>query len=91
MAIIITICLWISVLLGNGYVFLLLYRLTGDKKHLYRAHKFANFIQTGEFQKGARTPDCPYSLFEGLAGTVCFYTDLLQPDKAAFPFFDVFT
>ncbi|KAK3741810.1 hypothetical protein QZH41_010444 [Actinostola sp. cb2023] len=76
---------------GSGYVFLLLYRLTGDKKHLYRAYKFADFIQTQEFQKGARSPDCPYSLYEGLAGTVCFYTDLLQPDKAAFPFFDVFT
>jgi len=47
-------------------------------------------MQTEEFQKEARTPDCPYSLYEGLAGTVCFYTDLLQPDKAAFPFFDVF-
>ncbi|XP_031549930.1 lanC-like protein 3 [Actinia tenebrosa] len=76
---------------GNGYVFLLLYRLTRDQKHLYRAYKFADFMQTEEFQKGARTPDCPYSLYEGLAGTVCFYTDLLLPDKAAFPFFDVFS
>ncbi|CAG5126354.1 unnamed protein product [Candidula unifasciata] len=75
---------------GNGYVFLLLYRLTGNKKYLHRANQFANFILTQEFQTGARTPDNPYSLYEGLAGTVCFLMDLLQPEKAAFPFFDVF-
>lgn len=72
------------------YVFLLLYRLTKDKKYLHRAHEFANFIFTQEFQSKARTPDNPYSLYEGLAGTVCFMVDLLQPEKAAYPFFDVF-
>ena len=46
-------------------------------------------MQTDEFQKGARTPDSPYSLYEGLAGTVCFYAGLLNPSTAAFPFFDV--
>ncbi|XP_045196539.2 lanC-like protein 3 [Mercenaria mercenaria] len=74
---------------GSGYVFLLLYRLTGDQKHLYRALKFAEFLFTQEFQQ-ARIPDSPYSLYEGWAGTVCFLADLLQPDKAEFPFFDVF-
>lgn len=75
---------------GNGYVFLLLYRLTGDDRHLYRALKFADFMFTDEFRMGARTPDNPYSLFEGLAGTACYLADLLQPDKAEFPFFNVF-
>ncbi|KAK0041809.1 lanC-like protein 3 [Biomphalaria pfeifferi] len=75
---------------GNGYVFLLLYRLTQDKKHLYRAMQFANFMLTDEFQSKARTPDNPYSLYEGMAGTVCFMIDLLQPEKATFPFFNVF-
>ncbi|KAH9490903.1 hypothetical protein Btru_039736 [Bulinus truncatus] len=75
---------------GSGYVFLLLYRLTHDKKHLYRAIQFANFILTEEFQTTARTPDSPYSLYEGLAGTVCFFIDLLQPEKAAFPFFHIY-
>lgn len=74
---------------GSGYVFLLLYRLTGDEKHLHRANKFAEFMETKEFQQGARTPDTPYSLFEGLAGTACFLVDLLQPHRAEFPFFDV--
>ena len=69
---------------------LLLYRLTGEERYLYRAFKFADFMETTEFKNGARTPDSPYSLFEGLAGTVCFYGDLFQPSAAAFPFFDVF-
>lgn len=76
---------------GNGYVFLLLYRLTSDERHLHRALKFAEFLLSDEFQRGARTPDTPFSLYEGLAGTVCFLTDLLQPLKAEFPFFDVFS
>lgn len=75
---------------GNGYVFLLLYRLTKDQKHLRRAYKFAEFMFTSEFKKGASLPDSPYSLYEGLAGTACYLGDLLQPEKAAFPFMDIF-
>jgi hypothetical protein len=71
-------------------VFLLLYRLTGDPKFLHRAHAFADFIFSSEFSHGARTPDSPYSLYEGLAGTVCYLVDILEPDQAAFPFLDVF-
>ncbi|GFR62049.1 LanC-like protein 3 [Elysia marginata] len=75
---------------GSGYVFLLLYRLTNDKKYLHRALQFAYFIFSEEFQRGARTPDSPFSLYEGLAGTVCFMLDCLQPERAEFPFFNVF-
>ncbi|XP_025415141.1 lanC-like protein 3 isoform X2 [Sipha flava] len=75
---------------GNGYVFLLLYRLTGDKKHLNRALKFGEFIFTDECIQRSRKPDHLYSLYEGLAGTVCYLTDLIQPEKASFPFLDVF-
>lgn len=75
---------------GSGYVFLLLYRLTKEDQYLYRAQKFSEFMQTEEFQKGARTPDSPFSLYEGLAGTVCFYANLLNPSEAVFPFFEVF-
>ena len=74
---------------GSGYVFLLLYRMTSDEKHLHRALKFAEFMQTKQFQQSARRPDSPFSLYEGLAGTMCFIADLLQPTKAEFPFFDV--
>ncbi|CAG9858056.1 unnamed protein product [Phyllotreta striolata] len=74
---------------GNGYAFLLLFRMTKDPKHLHRALEFYSFMNTGEFQMGARTPDYPYSLFEGLAGTACFLADLTQPAHAKFPFNDV--
>ena len=75
---------------GSGYVFLLLYRLTSDEKHLHRAVQFADFLSTEEYKADARTPDRPYCLYEGLAGTACFLADLTQPLKAEFPFFDVY-
>lgn len=75
---------------GNGYVFLLLYRLTKKQKFLYRAIKFFDFLKHPDFIKHARTPDRPFSLYEGLSGTVCFLLDLMEPEKAAFPFMDVF-
>ena len=74
---------------GNAYAFLLLYRLTEDKKYLYRAERFAQFMESKEFLEKSRRPDCPFSLYEGLAGTVCFLADLQTPDEAAFPFLDV--
>lgn len=76
---------------GNGYVFLLLHRLTGDEKYLHRAKKFAEFISDDEFVRDARLPDNPESLYEGTAGTICYLADLLVPDKAEFPFQDVFS
>ncbi|XP_078472337.1 lanC-like protein 3 [Lampetra planeri] len=76
---------------GSAYVFLLLHRLTGDPKYLYRAHRFAEFMFSEEFKAGSQPLDAPFSLFEGLAGTACFFLDLLQPDKAEFPIFSVFT
>lgn len=75
---------------GSGYVFLLLYRLTSNKMYLRRAVRFAEFMTSQKFMVEARTPDCPFSLYEGLAGTACFLADLCEPDKAAFPFQDVF-
>uniref|UniRef100_A0A6P7GJ71 LanC-like protein 3 homolog n=2 Tax=Diabrotica virgifera virgifera TaxID=50390 RepID=A0A6P7GJ71_DIAVI len=75
---------------GNGYVFLLLYRLTQEQKYLHRAIEFYKFMLSSEFQSGSRTPDYPYSLFEGLAGTTCFLADLTHPSEAKFPFYDIF-
>jgi hypothetical protein len=37
---------------GGGYAHLLLYRLTNDKKYLYRAKKFAQFLHTDKFKQG---------------------------------------
>ncbi|XP_023939957.2 lanC-like protein 3 homolog [Bicyclus anynana] len=75
---------------GNGYVFLLLFRLTGDVNFLHKAKLFAAFMSSDEFLRDARLPDNPESLYEGTAGTVCFLADVLVPDNAAFPFQDVF-
>ncbi len=75
---------------GNGFGHMLLYRLTNDTKHLYRAIKFAEFLKTETFNTEARIPDSPYSLFEGLAGTVCFVVDLLDLSNADYPLFPVF-
>ncbi len=75
---------------GSGYAFLVMYRLTGEVKYMYRATKFAQFLKSSEFLQRSRTPDCPFSLYEGLAGTVCFLVDLLEPHRSCFPFMDVF-
>ncbi|XP_052903179.1 lanC-like protein 3 homolog isoform X1 [Anopheles moucheti] len=75
---------------GNGYAFLLMYRLTGEKRYLYRAAKFAEFLNSTIFADQLLAPDRPYSLYEGLAGTVCFLVDLLDPLHSSFPFMDVF-
>ena len=75
---------------GNGYAFLALYRYSGDLKHLYRAQEYGSFLFTPEFMDNARQPDCPFSLFEGWAGTLCYLVDLLQPQSSSFPFSNVF-
>ncbi|XP_060049955.1 glutathione S-transferase LANCL1 isoform X2 [Erinaceus europaeus] len=73
---------------GNAYAFLSLYNLTQDMKYLYRACKFAEWcLDYGEH--GCRTPDTPFSLFEGMAGTIYFLADLLVPTKAKFPAFEL--
>lgn len=69
---------------GNAYAFLSLYQCTNDEKHLYRACKFTEWcLDYGKH--GCRTPDKPFSLFEGLAGTIYFLADMLTPGKARFP------
>lgn len=75
---------------GNGYVFLMMYRLTKNKKFLYRATKFMEFLSKALFICHAATPDCPLSLYEGLAGTVCFLVDLMDPMNSSFPFMNIF-
>lgn len=76
---------------GNGYAFLTVHRLTGDPKYLYHANAFMQFLTYSEFRERARTPDRLYSLYEGIAGTVCFLIDLLSPETASFPFMDVYS
>ncbi|KAM3916415.1 glutathione S-transferase LANCL1 isoform 2-T4 [Leptodactylus fuscus] len=73
---------------GNAYSFLAMYNLTHDLKYLYRACKFADWcLDYGSH--GCRVPDTTYSLFEGLAGTIYFLSDLTNPEKARFPAFEL--
>lgn len=74
---------------GNGYSFLSIYRLTQDQKYLYQAHSFAKFSFKLEEMEGMRTPDNPNSLFQGRAGLLAFYYDLLNPMKSSFPAYEL--
>ncbi|EDO42198.1 predicted protein [Nematostella vectensis] len=73
---------------GNGYALLALYKATNESKYLYRAIKFADWCK--DYGKhGCRTPDTPFSLFEGMAGTVHFLADLIEPRSSLLPGFEL--
>lgn len=73
---------------GNAYALLNLYKTTGDVKWLHRAIKFSEFCMDYD-SHGCPSPDRPYSLFEGLAGTVYFLFDLLDPNNSRFPGYEL--
>jgi len=74
---------------GNAYVFLHLYAVTKNPKHLWRAIKFGEYGIT-RIKNWIQTTDEPYSLFEGIAGATLFYNDLIHNnDQPCFPCFDV--
>ncbi|XP_030846676.1 lanC-like protein 2 isoform X1 [Strongylocentrotus purpuratus] len=69
---------------GNAYAFLALYQATKDEQYLYKACKFAEWCM--DYGKhGCKLADRPYSLMEGMAGTIYFLSDLLHPNDARFP------
>lgn len=78
---------------GNTYVFLSLYRLTGNSEFLYRAKAFAGFlldrahklISEGDMHGG----DHPYSLFEGIGGMAHLFLDMTAPNDARFPGYEL--
>ncbi|XP_050219717.1 lanC-like protein GCR2 isoform X2 [Mercurialis annua] len=78
---------------GNTYVFLSLYRLTGNPEYLYKAKAFACFLQDraqkliseGTMHGG----DCPYSLFEGFGGMAYLFFDMAEPSEARFPAYEL--
>ncbi|XP_020093327.1 lanC-like protein GCL2 [Ananas comosus] len=78
---------------GNAYAFLSLYRLTGNAEHLYRAKAFACFLLDGAEQLIAEgilgVGDQPFSLFEGQAGWVYFFLDMLKPPESRFPAYEL--
>lgn len=73
---------------GNAYALIHLYQLTRDPKHLYRAGKLAQYYFEHSETINWRA-DSPASLFEGYAGLAYFLSDLLKPDEAKFPAFQL--
>lgn len=73
---------------GNGYALLHLYKVTRHPKWLHRAMKFADFCMDYG-SHGCPPADRPYSLFEGMAGTIYFLFDLVDPDNARFPGYEL--
>ncbi|GAB1598087.1 lanC-like protein 2 [Argonauta hians] len=73
---------------GNAYAFLTMYNLTKNQAYLYQACKFAEWcFDYG--RHGCRIADRPFSLFEGMAGTIYFLVDMMEPSKAKFPAFEL--
>eukprot|EP00747_Dinoflagellata_sp_TGD_P107972 gnl/TRDRNA2_/TRDRNA2_170279_c0_seq1.p1 gnl/TRDRNA2_/TRDRNA2_170279_c0~~gnl/TRDRNA2_/TRDRNA2_170279_c0_seq1.p1 ORF type:complete len:451 (+),score=64.71 gnl/TRDRNA2_/TRDRNA2_170279_c0_seq1:155-1354(+) len=83
---------------GNGYALLCLHRATQDNLWLRRAQHFAAFAVEKK-RELAPLADRPFSLFEGLAGAVCFWVDVLHAtfisadrgsaaDKVLFPCYE---
>ena len=76
---------------GNAYAFIRMFQLTNEQQYLYRAIKFAEWSGEQYGTHGCRIADRPYSLFEGLAGTIYFLLDLQRPLEARFPAFQLST
>ncbi|KAL0913247.1 hypothetical protein M5K25_016691 [Dendrobium thyrsiflorum] len=78
---------------GNAYVFLSLYRLTGNAEYLYRAKAFGCFlldrahqlVSTGQMHGG----DHPLSLFEGQGGMAYLFLDMTSPTESRFPAYEL--
>ena len=66
---------------GNGYVFLSLYHASGDECWLRRAYHFAHFAMAEHRPVLQRQPDKPHSLFNGLAGLLCYAVDMEQSER----------
>jgi hypothetical protein len=74
---------------GNAYAFLTLYRVTSEKSQLDRALHLARFTWSDRVTGAQSPPERSGSLYEGRMGTLCFYLDCLDPERARFPAFEV--
>ena len=78
---------------GNAYVFLSLYRLTGNVRFLYKARAFACFLLDGAHKLIAQGEmhggDNHYSLFEGIGGMAYLFLDMVEPSEARFPAYEL--
>ncbi|RHZ77182.1 hypothetical protein Glove_184g23 [Diversispora epigaea] len=79
---------------GNAYVFLSVYRLTKDLQYFQWAIEYAEVCTQWEeriLNKEFRLSDRPWSFWEGLGGTVCLLSDLVNWDAEVFKGFPEFT
>lgn len=67
---------------GNGYALLTLHRATGEARWLHRAQHFAVFAAEHATEL-APNADRPHSLFEGSAGALCFWADVIHSVSSA--------
>jgi len=76
---------------GNAYAFLATYKVTKQEKYLHRACQFSKFPwatdSTHLLKEMIKTPDWPYSLYEGIGGAVLLYNDLVLINKGSLPEF----
>lgn len=70
---------------GNAYGFLALHRATQNPEYLCMAAEFGRWCMDYG-QHGCSQPDEPLSLYNGLAGTIVFLTDLIY-GRSEFPCF----
>ena len=70
---------------GNAYSFLHLWQVTSNPKYLHRAAAFISWC-FGYRDEKMQPPDRPLSLFEGMAGPLYLFSDVLRsPKLAKFP------
>ncbi|CAM0956620.1 unnamed protein product [Alopecurus aequalis] len=78
---------------GNAYVFLSLYRLTGNVEYLYRAKAFACFLLENAdrliAEEAMHGGERPFSLFEGKAGMAHLLLDMVNPYQSRFPAYEL--
>ena len=83
---------------GNAYGFLSLHTMFAESGNadraefwLSRARGFAQWMHAdaARLETLVKQPDDPFSLYEGIAGTICFLADLMSPDHAAFPLYEI--
>ena len=67
---------------GNAYALLAVWKLTKEDVWRRRALQFALFA-ADKWRALADVPDARLSLYEGMAGVVAVWYDLLQPEGAS--------
>ncbi|KAL2504541.1 LanC-like protein GCL1 [Abeliophyllum distichum] len=78
---------------GNTYAFLSLSRLTGESVYENRAKAFASYLYHNVRKTIADArydgDDNKFSLYQGLASAACLWFDMLMPENARFPGYEL--